>query len=331
MAILVTTVLVQLLHLPLETIGARFGSIPSSLPAPIVPRIDFATTRQLIQPAFTIALLGGIESLLSAVVADGMIGGNHRSNMELVAQGTANIFSAVFGGIPATGAIARTVTNVKNGGRTPVAGMVHAVTLLLIMLFAVKWAALIPMATLAGILVVIAYNMSEWESFMGTLKGPKSDVAVMVTTFLLTVLIDLTVAIEIGMVLAAFLFLRKMIKSTDVSVMEEHEYGVSEDVAVFEISGPLFFGAVYKFKDAIRDVSKKPKVFIIRMGKVPIIDATGISTLKEVQRECSHKGIKLILSEVNEEVLQELKASRLMFAIGKSNINSTFEESLKRA
>jgi SulP family sulfate permease len=175
--------------------------------------------------------------------------------------------------------------------------------------------------------------MSEWENFKGTLKGPKSDVAVMVTTFLLTVLVDLTVAIEIGMVLAAFLFLRKLIKSTDVSVLsdDEHEYKVPKDVAVFEISGPLFFGAVYKFKDAIRDVSKKPKVFIIRMGKVPIIDATGISTLKEVQRECAHKGIKLILSEVNnEDVLQELKSSRLMFAIGKSNITSSFENALER-
>ncbi|MFZ1313169.1 MAG: SulP family inorganic anion transporter, partial [Chitinophagaceae bacterium] len=218
-AILVTTAAMQWFNLPVETIGSRFGSIPSSLPTPVVPDIDFATIKELIQPAFTIALLGGIESLLSAVVADGMIGGNHKSNMELVAQGTANIFSSLFGGIPATGAIARTATNVKNGGRTPVAGIIHAITLLLIMLFVGKWAALIPMATLAGILVVVAYNMSEWESFMSVFKGPRSDVAVLLTTFFLTVIIDLTVAIEIGMILAAFLFMRKMIKFSDVSML----------------------------------------------------------------------------------------------------------------
>ncbi|HEX6179962.1 MAG TPA: SulP family inorganic anion transporter, partial [Chitinophagaceae bacterium] len=218
-AIFLTTTLVHILHLPVETIAQRFGNIPSSLPAPVIPEFDFAVIKDLIQPAFTIALLGGIESLLSAVVADGMIGGNHRSNTELVAQGGANILSSIFGGIPATGAIARTVTNVKNGGRTPVAGMVHAVTLLLIMLLAGKWAGLIPMSTLAGILVVVAYHMSEWHNFVAVLKGPKSDVAILITTFLLTVLVDLTVAIEIGMVLAAFLFLRKMIQSTDVSIL----------------------------------------------------------------------------------------------------------------
>lgn len=342
-AIVVTTALVYWLKLPVETIGARFGSIPSSLPAPVLPHVDFATIKELISPAFTIALLGGIESLLSAVVADGMTGGNHRSNMELVAQGGANIFSSLFGGIPATGAIARTVTNVRNGGRTPVAGIVHAVTLLLVMLFAARWAALIPMATLAGILVVVAYNMSEWENFVSILKGPKSDIAIMVTTFLLTVLVDLTVAIEIGMVLAAFLFLRHMIQSTDVSILTNAEnkkdesdklnsYHIPTEVAVFEISGPLFFGAVYKFKDAIRTVDRKPAIIIIRMGKVPIIDATGIRALKEVHRESAHKGIRLILSEVtNEKVLNELKAARLLFSIGKSNITTTLEQALGRA
>ena len=197
-AILATTIAMQWLHLPVETIGSKFGNIPSSFPLPAIPHIDYATIKSLFQPAFTIALLGGIESLLSAVVSDGMIGGRHKSNMELIAQGTANIFSAIFGGIPATGAIARTATNVKNGGRTPVAGIVHAITLLLIMLFIGKWASLIPMATLAGILIVVAYNMSEWESFRSVLKGPHSDVAVMVTTFFLTVIVDLTVALEIG-------------------------------------------------------------------------------------------------------------------------------------
>ena len=344
-AILVTTTAMQLLELPVETISTVFGEIPSSIPVPSFPNVDFETIRNLIEPAFTIALLGGIESLLSAVVADGMIGGNHKSNMELVAQGTANIFSSLFGGIPATGAIARTATNVKNGGRTPIAGIVHAITLLLIMLLVGKWAALIPMATLAGILVVVAYNMSEWKSFRSVLKGPKSDVAVLLTTFLLTVLVDLTVALEIGMVLAAFLFMRNMIKFSDVSLLttglEEKsdltdilsidEFNIPEHAQVFEISGPLFFGAAYKFKDAMRFIEKSPKVLIIRMRHVPIIDATGIKTIEEVFKESKKRGTKIILSEINsEQVKKELRDSRLMFAIGKANITETFSAALER-
>ncbi len=343
-AILVTTAAMQWLHLPVDTIGSRFGSIPSSFPMPEIPQVDFATIKKLIQPAFTIALLGGIESLLSAVVADGMIGGRHKSNMELIAQGTANIFSSLFGGIPATGAIARTATNVKNGGRTPVAGIVHAITLLLIMLFVGKWAALIPMATLAGILIVVAYHMSEWESFRSVFKGPRSDVAVMLTTFLLTVLVDLTVAIEIGMVLAVFLFMRKMIKFSEVSMFTKEEPGnekdkaaisnftIPQDVEVFEITGPLFFGAAYKFKDAMRFIEKPPKVLIIRMRQVPIIDATGIRTLEEVFKESKHRGTKLVLSEVHsEQVRKELQDARLLFAIGKGNVTDSFEEALTRS
>jgi sulfate permease, SulP family len=345
-AILVTTAAVQLLHLPLETIGSRFGAIPSSLPKPVIPDLDFNTIKNLIQPAFTIALLGGIESLLSAVVSDGMIGGNHKSNMELVAQGTANIFSSIFGGIPATGAIARTVTNVKNGGRTPIAGITHAIVLLLIMLFVGKWAALIPMATLAGILVAVAYNMSEWENFRAVLKGSRSDIAVLLTTFLLTVLIDLTVAIEVGMVLAAFLFMRKMIQMSNVNILtsqlDENRTGMDKDaisnyiipknVEVFEITGPLFFGAAYKFKDAIRFAEKKPHIFIIRMRQVPIIDATGIKTIEEVQKDLKHRGAKLILAEVHsEQVMQELKDARLLFTIGKGNVTQTLEAALQRA
>lgn len=343
-AILLTTAAVYFLHLPVETIGSRFGSIPSSLPTPVFPAFDLETIKKLIPAAFTIALLGGIESLLSAVVADGMIGGNHRSNMELVAQGTANIFSSLFGGIPATGAIARTATNVKNGGRTPVAGIIHAITLLLIMLFVGKWAALIPMATLAGILVVVAYNMSEWESFVSVFKGPRSDVAVLVTTFLLTVLVDLTVAIEIGMVLAVFLFMQKMIKFSDVSSMTAQSdensidadsvdnYQLPKQVEVFEITGPLFFGAAYKFKDAMRFIEKPPKILIIRMRKVPIIDATGIKTLQEVHKESSHKGTKIILSEVHSvQVLRELKDARLLFAVGKANVTETFPAAIERS
>lgn len=345
-AIIVTTAAVHLFHLPIETIGSRFGSIPSSLPAPVIPELDFAIIKNLIQPAFTIAFLGGIESLLSAVVADGMIGGNHKSNMELIAQGTANIFSSLFGGIPATGAIARTATNVKNGGRTPIAGITHAIVLLLIMLFIGKWASLIPMATLAGILIVVAYNMSEWESFVSVLKSPRSDMAVLLTTFFLTVVIDLTVAIEIGMVLAVFLFMRKMIKFSDVSVLTKEmddngngkdieaidNYAVPKGVEVFEITGPLFFGAAHKFKDAMRFIEKPQKVLIVRMRQVPIIDATGIKTIEEVYKETKHRGTKLILSEVHStQVMQELKDARLLFAIGKANVTDSFANALERS
>ncbi len=343
-AILITTAVVQIFHMPLDTIGSRFGAIPTSLPAPVIPQVDLATLKKLIQPAFTIALLGGIESLLSAVVSDGMIGGNHRSNMELVAQGIANIFSSLFGGIPATGAIARTATNVKNGGRTPIAGIIHSITLLLIMLFVGKWAALIPMATLAGILVIVAYNMSEWKVFLAVFKGPRSDVAVLLTTFLLTVLVDLTVAIEIGMVLAVFLFMQKMIQFSEVNMVTKEavdsandpesieKYTIPKEVEIFEITGPLFFGAAYKFKEAMRFIEKPPKVLIIRMRKVPIIDATGIKTLQEIQKEWKNLGTKIILSEVNsEQVLLELKNSRLLFLIGKANVTKDFADAVMRS
>jgi SulP family sulfate permease len=343
-ALLITSAAVEFLHLPVETIGSRFGSIPSSLPHPSLPQMDYGTVKSLIKPAFTIALLGGIESLLSAVVADGMIGGNHKSNMELVAQGTANIFSSLFGGIPATGAIARTVTNIKNGGRTPVAGMIHSITLLLIMLFFGRLAMLIPMATLAGILIVVAYNMSEWENFLSILKGPSSDSAILITTFLLTVLVDLTVAIEIGMVLSAFLFMRNMIKFSEVNIITGHmdksgspnerleNFTIAQNVEVFEISGPLFFGAAYKFKDAIRFIEKHPRILIIRMGNVPIIDATGIRTIKEVNKEYKQRGTQLILSEVtSSQIMEELKKSRLLFSIGKANVTATFKEAVERS
>jgi SulP family sulfate permease len=345
-AILVTTAAVQLMHLPIETIGSRFGEIHSSFPSLTLPHPDYTTIKRLIQPAFTIALLCGIESLLSAVVADSMIGGSHRSNMELVAQGTANIFSALFGGIPATGAIARTATNVKNGGRTPVAGIIHSITLLVIILFVGKLAALIPMATLAGILVIVAYNMSEWESFLSVVKGPKSDVAVLVITFLLTVIVDLTVAIEIGMVLAAFLFMRNMTKSSNVNIltkeMKDEEpgldnepmtnYSIPAGVEVFEINGPLFFGAAYKFKDALKFIEKTPRVLIVRMRRVPIIDATGIRMLEDLHKESKNRGTKLILSEVeSEQVTQELQKARLLFAIGKGNVLSSFGQALNRS
>jgi SulP family sulfate permease len=272
-----------------------------------------------------------------------MIGGNHRSNMELVGQGVANIFSSFFGGIPATGAIARTATNIKNGGRTPVAGMIHAVTLLLIVLFVGKWAALIPMATLAGVLVMVAYNMSEWENFISILKGPKGDAAVLCITFLLTVLIDLTVAIEIGMLLAVFLFMRTMVKFSDVSSFKksmgddaiepetEDEISIPAEAEIFEITGPLFFGAAYKFKDAIKYIEKPPKVLLIRMRQVPIIDATGIKTINEVYKESMRRGTAIILSEVrSQQVLEQLQDSGMITLIGKENITGTLTEALDR-
>ena len=340
-AILATTGAAWFFHLPVETIGSRFGAIPAGFPKPVIPALNFGVIKELIKPAITIALLGSIESLLCAVVADGMIGGNHRSNTELIAQGAANICSALFGGIPATGAIARTATNIKNGGRTPVAGIIHAITLLIIMLFVGKWAALIPMATLGGILIIVAYNMSEWEHFVSVLKGSKSDAAVLLCTFLLTVFVDLTVAIEAGIVLAAFLFIQKMMKSSSVQHFTAPEdigedvlmnNMVPEGVDVFEINGPLFFGAAYKFKEAMKVIENPAKVLIIRMRHVPVIDATGIQTIKEVNKEIRYKGTKLILSEVSsEQVINELAKARLSFGIGKANITDTFEQAIKRS
>ena len=339
-AILLVTAAASLFHLPVETIGSRFGAIPSSLPVPSMPKLDWAIISNLIRPAFAIALLGGIESLLSAVVADGMIGGNHKSNMELVAQGAANIASAIFGGIPATGAIARTATNVKNGGRTPVAGITHAVVLLIIMLLVGKWASLIPMSCLAGILIIVAFNMSEYETFYDIMKGSRSDAAVMITTFLLTVLFDLTVAIEAGMIMAAFLFMRKMIQISNVSVLLEEggregddpnavsKYKLPPGVEVFELNGPLFFGAAYKFKDSMRLIEKKPKVLIMRMRNVPVIDATGLHTMKDVLRICNRDRIRLVVSGLQPQVYEQFEKSRLLFKIGKRFIVPEFEQAV---
>jgi len=341
-AIVITTLVVYFFKLPVETIGSRFGTISSSLPQPIVPHVTLSVLQQMIRPAFTIAMLGSIESLLSAVVADGMTGGNHRSNTELIAQGIANICSSIFGGIPATGAIARTATNIKNGGRTPIAGIIHAITLLVIMLFVGKWASLIPMATLAGILIVVAWHMSEAKSFLFVLKGSKSDATVLLATFLLTVFVDLTVAIEIGMILAAFLFMRKImlassVQQTGFSNDETPEDRLMPDslpdqVDVFEINGPLFFGAAYKFRDTMRLIENPARILIIRMDKVPVIDATGIRVLQDVHEEFNKKSSKLILSEVNSaQVMDELQKSRLLFRVGKANVTATFENAVKRA
>lgn len=337
-AIIITTVAAYFLKLPVETIGSRFGSIPSAIPAPVLPEVNFSVVRELIKPAVTIALLGGIESLLSAVVADGMIRGNHRSNTELIGQGIANIGSAMFGGIPATGAIARTATNVKNGATTPVAGIVHAVTLLLILLFVGKWAAYIPMATLAGILIVVAWNMSELKHFVFILRGSKSDAAVLLITFFLTVLADLTIAIEVGMITAVFLFMRKVLKTSSVTQMtsisdtEELDEQLPEGVEVFEINGPMFFGAAYKFKDAMSVIKTPPKVLVVRMRNVPIIDATGIHAMKDIIHDARQSGTTIILSELySDQVMKELTQARLAFTIGKANIVRSFDDAIERS
>jgi SulP family sulfate permease len=344
-AIILATAAAAVFKLPVETIGSRFGSIPSTLATPHIAFIDWAVIKHLVQPAFTIALLGAIESLLSAVVADGMIGGNHKSNMELVAQGIANIASPIFGGIPATGAIARTATNIKNGGRTPVAGMMHAVTLLAIMMLVGKWATLIPLSCLAGILVVVAYNMSEWRSFVSILKTSRSDAAILLATFGLTVFVDLTIAIEVGMVLAAFLFMRRMTQISNVDVVTQELYDKNEGddpkaiskyrlpkgVEVFEINGPFFFGAAYKFKDSMRFVEVAPKVLIIRMRHVPVIDATGLHTLELVFKEAERMGTKFIISGIQNGVYKELEKSHLLEKIGKDNIKLVIEDALARA
>jgi len=344
-AILLATVATIVFHLPVETIGTRFGAIPTTLAAPHIPGMSWPLIKHLIQPAFTIALLGAIESLLSAVVADGMIGGNHKSNMELVAQGIANIASPIFGGIPATGAIARTATNIKNGGRTPVAGIIHALTLLAIMMLFGKWATLIPLSCLAGILVVVAYNMSEWRSFAAILKTSPSDAAILLATFILTVFVGLTVAIEVGMVLAAFLFMRQMTQVSNVGIVTNDlgdrnesddpkaisKYKVPKGVEVFEINGPFFFGAAYKFKDSMRFIENSPKVLIIRMRHVPVIDATGLHTLELVFKEAERMGTHFVISGIQPAVYKELEKSHLIENIGRENIKTSIEDALVRA
>lgn len=344
-AIIVTTLLVIIFKLPVDTIGSRFGEISSDLPSPGFYDIDLNVIRNLIGPATVIAILAAIESLLSAVVADGMIGGKHRSNMELVAQGLANIITPLFGGIPATGAIARTATNIKNGGRTPIAGITHSLTLLLIMLFFGSYANLIPMATLASILIIVAYNMSEWHSFKSLLKSPKSDIAVLLTTFFLTVIFDLTIAIEIGMVLSVLLFMKRMAEVSNVSVItrelkDEEEQPdpnaitkkqIPDEVEVFEINGPFFFGAAKKFKDQMSIVEETPKVRIIRMRNVPAIDATGLQTLKDFYNDAKKKNMHLILSGVHTQPLYAMTQAGIFDMYGEENIHGNIDDALDRA
>jgi SulP family sulfate permease len=346
-ALLLTTALVHLLGLPVETIGSRFGVIDAGFPRPSLPQVSFPVVTALIGPAFTIALLAGIESLLSAVVSDGMIGGKHRSNMELVAQGVANIASPLFGGLPATGAIARTATNVKNGGRTPVAGLVHALTLLLITVFFGRWAGLIPMPTLAAILVIVSYHMSEWRTFRAEFRAPRSDLAVLLTTFTLTVLVDLTVAVEVGMVLAAFLFMRRMAEVTNVSAItrefedrgEEDEgdpnalsrRAVPQGVEVYEINGPFFFGAAEKFKETMAQLRTAPKVLIIRMRHVPAMDSTGLHALRDVTTRFRRAGARVILSDVHAQPMAALQRSSLGGELSEEDLAGNIDDALNLA
>jgi sulfate permease, SulP family len=343
-AILLLTTVVQIFHLPVETIGSRFGSVPNHFPAPQLPEISWQLVQQMFSPAITIALLAALESLLAAVVADGMLGTRHRSNMELIAQGFGNIASAMFGGIPATGAIARTATNIKSGGRTPVAAIIHAITLTLILVFLGQWAALIPMTTLAAILMVVAYNMSEWRAFLHLFKSPKSDVAVLMATFLLTVLIDLTVAIQVGVMLGAFLFIQRMSNETQITLLTENlkdreeseardisNLAVPEDVQVFEIYGSLFFGAIERFKDAMKRIEKTPKVLILRMRDVMIIDASGIQVMEELLESTRKTGIVLLLSAVSSQPLAAMKQAGFLKELGEENVAKDIYAALERA
>jgi SulP family sulfate permease len=338
-ALIVTTALVQLAGLRVETIGTRFGSIPSSLPLPTLPHVTLPLVKELIGPALTIALLAAIESLLSAVVADGMIGGKHRSNMELVAQGVANTFSPLFGGIPATGAIARTATNIKAGGRTPVAGIVHALTLLLVTLFFARWASYVPMATLAAILVMVSYHMSEWRTFRSELSAPKSDVAVLLSTFVLTVAVDLTVAIQVGMVLSAMLFMRRMAEVTNVTAItrelgDEGEEAnplvgaVPKGVAVYAIDGPFFFGAAEKFRETMGTLDRAPAVLIIQMRRVPAIDSTGIRALTSVVERAQKDATRVVLAGVHAQPMVALERSGLLAKIDEDDLCGNLDEAI---
>ena len=344
-AMILATLAVHLFALPVETIGSRFGGVPSSLPAPHLPNIPWNNMRELISPSITIALLAAIESLLSAVVADGMIGTRHKSNMELVAQGVANIVSPIFGGIPATGAIARTATNIRSGGRTPLAGIVHAVTLMLILVFAGQWAAKVPLASLAAILVVVAYHMSEWRSFAGLLRAPKSDIFVLIATFGLTVFVDLTVAVQVGVVASSLLFMRRMAEVTniegvsgelnDASAIDDPESitlggrVIPKGVEIYEVNGPFFFGAADKIREVVGEIEKPPRVLILRMRNVPAVDATGVHALEQLALKCKSQGTMLILAEVRDQPLAVLLRARRsdLFATRVT----TLDEALDRA
>lgn len=348
-AIIVVTAVVYLLKTyagidTIDTIGDRF-TIKSELPDATMPALNWEAIKDLFPVAITIAVLGAIESLLSATVADGVTGDKHDSNTELIAQGTANLITPLFGGIPATGAIARTMTNINNGGKTPVAGIIHAVVLLLILLFLMPLAQYIPMACLAGVLVIVSYNMSEWRTFKALLKNPKSDVTVLLITFFLTIIFDLTIAIEVGLVIACILFMRRVMETTEISVIkdeidpnDELDIAVREEhliiptgVEVYEINGPYFFGIATKFEETMAQLGDRPKVRVIRMRKVPFIDSTGIHNLTSLCKMSQKEKITIVLSGVNEKVHNTLEKSGFYELLGKQNICPNINVALDRA
>lgn len=346
LAIVFATSITYFFNLPLETIETKFGEIPRALPIPAFPSISYSMIKNVFPDAITIALLGAIESLLSAVVADGMTGNRHRSNCELVAQGLANIGSILFGGIPATGAIARTSANIKMGAKTPVAGMAHAVTLLLLMLLLAPLAAKIPLCALSAVLIYVAWNMSELGHFIEILKSQKSEALILLVTFLLTVLIDLSVAVQVGIILAAVVFVKKMTDNTSVEVcrvlLEENKHeapelrdseilfrkDIPENVTIFEINGPFFYSVADLLTDSLRKLDRTPAVFILRMRKVPIVDMTGIRALKEFQVKCKQKGIVFLLSGVSEKIREKFKNTSIESSIGKDHIFSDIDSAL---
>jgi len=325
-ALIAATLIVYFLKLDVETIGSKFGEISSAIPRPHIPTLNLEIIKKLIQPAFTIAFLGSVESLLSAVVSDGMIGGKHRSNTELIAQGIANIAVGIFGGIPATGAIARTAANVKNGGRTPVAGIVHSIVLLLIMLLFMPFAKLIPLSALAAILMVVAYNMSHWRAFRDLFSAPKSDIFVLLATFILTVVVDLVVAIEVGVVMASFLFMKRMSDVANVQNLTSDEEGeenilpeLSDDILVYDINGAFFFGAADKFGEIMYSVKSHTNVLILQMERVPAMDATAIHALLTLYKTCKTHKTRLMFTGVQEQPYKVLEKSGFLDKIGEEN------------
>lgn len=344
-AILLSTLANSLFHLNAETIGSRFGQLTATFSFPDFTGVNLQEIQNLLPSAFTIAVLAGIESLLSAVVADGMTGGRHRPNMELIAQGVANIFSALTGGIPATGAIARTAANVKNGGRTPVAGIVHSIAILIMMFLFMPYASMIPMSCLAAILINVAINMGEWKVFRELFKAPKSDFVIFLLTFVLTILFDLVVAIEVGLVLAAILFVKRMADVSDVKSITDEvadhpdpktplellRMPVSEQVQVYEVNGPFFFGAAARFTEVMGDISVFPKVFILRLKHVPVMDATGLNALDHLKRQLDRRGTVLILSGLQEQPRSVLEKAGFTQSLGEEHVQTHMYNAIKLA
>ncbi|RXM71328.1 SulP family inorganic anion transporter [Clostridium tetani] len=342
-ALILSTFIAYFFKLNVATIGTQFGEISSKIPVPKLPIVDIITLQKLIKPAFTIAILAAIESLLSAVVADGMIGEKHDSNMELVAQGVGNITSALFGGIPATGAIARTAANVKSGGRTPIAGMVHAITLLLIMKVLMPLAKYIPLTTLAAVLIVVSYNMSGWRTFRDMLRAPKSDVLILLATFFITVIFDLVIAIEVGIIISMCLFMRRMALAIEVNELDGsycseklrlegiHTNKIGDEILIYDIKGPLFFAGIDSFISSIESLNTESKVVILRMKNMPVLDVTAYGELKKIEKLCMDEEIKLIMSEVQKQPMKVMKNMGMVSRLGERRFIKTLEEAIRTA